>query len=220
MANRMKLFIALPVMEEPKTLFFDSLVKFFAQARFGFVFRQIVGVSVGPGLARDHAVHEFLKTDCTDLLFVDHDIGFKAADVERLVSHDVDVVGGVYPLKQKGKPVLAYAPINGGPSNEHGLVECGGIGTGFLRIRREVFEKLRAATPELSFVNEAKEVEHDYFPVGVSDGLYIGEDLFFCKNWRKAGGKVYADLGVRLTHQGNWTFRCEPESATNETNER
>lgn len=206
----MKLFIASPIIGEPTTLFFDSLTRFFARAPMEFVFRQVHGVSVGPGLARNHAAHEFLKTDCTDLLFIDADIGFTVGDVVRICAHDLDVVGGVYPLKREGKPTMVYAPE---PDCRAigSLVPCAGIGTGFLRIRRNVFERLIESGLAKEFMNEAGETEFDFFPVGVKDGLYMGEDIYFCRNWKSIGGTIFADLAANLGHEGRKVFRYEPE---------
>jgi hypothetical protein len=49
--------------------------------------------------ARNRIVANFLKTDCTHLLFIDADIGFTAGDVDALTRGGFDVVGGVYPMK-------------------------------------------------------------------------------------------------------------------------
>lgn len=210
MASGMKLFIATPILTEPKFNFFDSMMRFCAAYRGKFMFRQIVGGMIG--LARDNAASEFLKTDCTDLLFIDSDIAFTVADVDRICSHDLDVVGGCYPLKQEAeKPTLVLSLVDGAKHDENGLIECTGIGTGFLRIRRSVFEKL--APHAKTFKNDKGETEQDFFPSGVDDGKYWGEDLAFCRLWRKHGGKVWADYQIRLSHFGVKIFRCEPGKA-------
>ena len=49
--------------------------------------------------ARNRIVANFLKTDCTHLLFIDADLGFTAGDVDALTRGGFDVVGGVYPMK-------------------------------------------------------------------------------------------------------------------------
>jgi FkbM family methyltransferase len=49
--------------------------------------------------ARNVLTANFLASDCTHLLFIDSDIAFSPRDVQRIISHDEDVVGGIYPLK-------------------------------------------------------------------------------------------------------------------------
>ena len=55
--------------------------------------------------ARNVLTKNFLESDCTHLLFVDSDIAFLPRDVQRIISHDEDVVGGIYPLKTMDREV-------------------------------------------------------------------------------------------------------------------
>ena len=45
--------------------------------------------------ARNELVAEFLASDCTDFIFVDDDMGWKANDVLRLIASEQDYIGGV-----------------------------------------------------------------------------------------------------------------------------
>src|SRR6056300_1361318 len=54
--------------------------------------------------ARNYCVDEFMRSDCTHLMFIDSDIGFSAQDVLSLlglsiINDDYDVVCGPYPKK-------------------------------------------------------------------------------------------------------------------------
>jgi hypothetical protein len=54
--------------------------------------------------ARNYCVDEFLRSDCTHLMFIDADIGFNAQDVVALLilqdrEEKYDVIGGAYPKK-------------------------------------------------------------------------------------------------------------------------
>ena len=49
--------------------------------------------------ARNKICSDFLDTDCTHLLFLDSDIGFKVSDVLGMLAANVHVIGGVYPKK-------------------------------------------------------------------------------------------------------------------------
>ena len=49
--------------------------------------------------ARNSCAAKFLAGDATHLMFVDADIQFRAEDIVKLVAHDRDIVGGIYPQK-------------------------------------------------------------------------------------------------------------------------
>jgi len=50
--------------------------------------------------ARNRLAREFLAGTCTELVFIDADIGFAPDELLKLLSHDQPVVGGTYPIKQ------------------------------------------------------------------------------------------------------------------------
>jgi FkbM family methyltransferase len=78
---------------------------FFLQSMMQLILGTTVRISFGwscdPSVerARNVLTANFLAGDCTHLLFIDSDIAFTPRDVQRIISHDEDVVGGIYPLK-------------------------------------------------------------------------------------------------------------------------
>jgi hypothetical protein len=211
----MKLFIATITPGHMTDQFVVSLLRAVSARPVDMVFRPVFGGAMVP-LARNEAVSQFLQTDCTDILFIDSDIEFLPNDIARICSHDMEVVGGCYPLKQPGQPTLVLCPVEGARPDSSGLMEATGIGTGFLRIRRGVFERMAMHSPESLFFKDGRQLA-DWFPVGPQDGQYWGEDIGFCRRWRAMGGRIFADLGVRLNHIGQFTFRCEPDAHNNQT---
>jgi hypothetical protein len=80
------------------------------------------------------------------LLFIDSDMEFPVWGLERLLSHDKDIVGGLY--YKKGEPhcplvyektKMDYECIQNPPTE---LFECDGLGTGFLLIKQKVLKDL------------------------------------------------------------------------------
>lgn len=136
--------------------------------------------------AREKMVREFLETDYTDLVFIDADIGFDLEGFLRMLSRDVDVIGVPCP---KRKDPLEYV-IREIARGE--LIECAYIGTALLRIRRNVIEKMARC-----------------FDAGFEGDRFIGEDAWFCREWRRLGGKIWAEPDVRVTHTGpkEWVGR-------------
>src|SRR5215470_1401803 len=124
--------------------------------------------------ARANLVALFLDDPtATHLLFVDADIGFVPEQVFRLIESGADVVAGIYPVKRVNWDKAARAIENNRPnvasasldyvleiSDPDRVVVVQGFtrvryaGTGFLMIRRHVFEKMCAAYPSLQFFRE------------------------------------------------------------------
>lgn len=205
-----------------KDIFLASVEALIASQAINFTFRALPGLAP-VGFARNRAVTEFLKTDCTDLLFIDSDIGFTPDDARRIAQQDAEVVGGLYPLKQDHETRIVVSLYPGEEINQaNGLQRVSGIGTGFLKIARSVFEKLQPHVE--SYTNELGETEYDFFRHGVQDGKYFGEDIAFCLLCRKHEIAVHADWGILLDHQGydsqgnSKIFRCSPGNQTQPTN--
>jgi hypothetical protein len=90
--------------------------------------------------------------------------------------------------------------------------EVSKTGTGFMLIKRHVFEKLNAHPAVRSFVNdiglpaELNPYMKTYFDTAVRENRYYSEDWTFCENWRDLGGKVWVDKRVLLKHTGTYVF--------------
>ena len=161
---------------------------------------------------RNTLTAKFLSNkESTHLMFIDSDIGWEAWHLLVLLNRDVDVIGGLYPMKSM--PVKWC--VNGFEGAETGpdhLQEVTKTGTGFLLIKREVFEKLNAHPAVKPFVNdiglpaELNPYMKTYFDTAVREGRYYSEDWTFCENWRDLGGKVWVDKRVLLKHTGTYVF--------------
>ncbi len=163
--------------------------------------------------ARNTLVAKFLRTPrSTHLMFVDADIGWEPWHLLALLCARKDVVGGLYPLKIL--PVRwAIEDIPGKSAEPDGnLVEVARAATGFLLIKREVFEQLDAHPAVRPFANDIglpTDLEPNlrtYFDTSVREGRYYSEGWTFCANWRDLGGKVFVDKRVVLRHAGNYVF--------------
>ena len=163
--------------------------------------------------ARNTLTAKFLNTEgSTHLMFIDADIGWEPWHLLALLNHDKDVIGGLYPMKSL--PVKWC--VNGIPgTNENdpsGLVEVTKTGTGFLLMKRHVFEKLNAHPAVKPFTNDigldpALDVHmKTYFDTAVREGRYYSEDWTFCENWRDLGGQIFVDKRVLLKHTGTYVF--------------
>ena len=163
--------------------------------------------------ARNTCASKFLSGDATHLMFVDADIKFNPTDVVKLLTHDKDIVGGIYPQKTLPPKMVVNTIDNG--KREGNLIEVGTIGTGFMLIKRTVFEKLieEGATPYNDQMELINNNQYDFFQCTIdSRGRYLTEDWSFCRRWRQVGGEVWADLDVALEHVGYFRFQPDMEA--------
>ncbi len=166
--------------------------------------------------ARNTLTAKFLnQPDSTHLFFVDADIGWEPWHLLVLINHNVDLVGGLYPMKTL--PVKWVINTLEGTTTQNNLLEVSKIGTGFMLIKREVFDVCAKHPSVKSYKNDTgldPEIDKHlktYFDCSVREDRYYSEDWQFCENFRDLGGKVYVDPRVMLTHTGTFTFSQENE---------
>lgn len=162
--------------------------------------------------ARNTLVAKFLNSpQSTHLMFIDADIGWEPWHLLVLLNRDVDVIGGLYPMKSL--PVRwVVNGFEGAETGPDGLQEVSKTGTGFMLVKRHVFEKLQdhpAVKPFNNDVGLPKELDQHlrtYYDTAVRENRYYSEDWTFCENWRDIGGKVWIDKRVLLKHTGTYVF--------------
>ncbi len=207
--------------------------------------------------ARNYLVDEFLRTDFTHLLFIDSDIHYNPQDVIAMLALDKDVIGGPYPKKSinwKNVAEAARKHPDLDPRELENLVgeyvfnvvkgtqtfsvteplEVMEIGTGYMLIKREVFEKMKEAYPQIHYkpdhVGQANfdgsRYIHAFFDTvidtkesitGGGSDRYLSEDYMFCQMWRKIGGKIWLCPWMRTQHVGTYAFTGNMPAVANFT---
>lgn len=162
--------------------------------------------------ARNTLTAKFMAApDSTHLMFVDADIGWEAWHLLVLMNRDVDVIGGLYPMKTMPVKWVVNG-FDGAEEGPDGLQEVSKAGTGFLLTKRHVFEKLNSHPAVKPYKNDIgldpmyDQYLKTYFDTAVRQGRYYSEDWTFCENWRDIGGKIWMDKRVLLKHTGTYTF--------------
>ena len=155
------------------------------------------------GRARNKLVSRFLKSGARDLLFIDADIGFDAQGVADLCSAEPPIAMGLYLMKQEQAryPALMENPLVRHPSNDR-LLRLKYGPTGFMRIRREVFEAMEKKWPDEFYIDGPYGKVHDYFPCGRFGNNFIGEDIQFCNRAIECGFDIWGMQGIKLKHVG------------------
>ena len=162
--------------------------------------------------ARNTLVAKFLNNpDSTHLMFVDADIGWEPWHLLVMLNRDVDVIGGLYPMKTLPVKWVVNG-FDGAEEGPDGLQEVSKTGTGFMLVKRHVFEKLNqhpAVKPFNNDIGLPKELDQHlrtYYDTAVRENRYYSEDWTFCENWRDIGGKIWVDKRVLLRHTGTYVF--------------
>ena len=205
------------------------------EVRFSFIFNESLITR-----ARNYLVDEFLRSGFTHMLFIDADIHFDPRDVIALLAMDKEISGGPYPKKSIKWGSVVEA-IKRNPNIEPGEVEkvtgdyvfnaVAGtgqfsvgeplevleIGTGFMLIKRQVFEKFEKQYPELRYkpdhVGQANfdgtRYIHAFFDTAIDHGKsdrYLSEDYMFCQWWRNMGGTIWLCPWMKTHHIGTYAF--------------
>ena len=180
--------------------------------------------------ARNHLAAKFLENGvATHLMFIDSDIGFEPEHIFKLLLHDKDIVGGLYPKKSLPPDyVVNVSPDavdeNGQVKGVDSLIPVSRLGTGFMLIKREVFEKHIAAYPNTKFTNNIgldpkfNPFCYTFFDCVISQDEnreYLSEDWYFCAKSRVLGIEIFADPTIRLNHSGTFVFPGDPTALYN-----
>ena len=165
-------------------------------------------------LARNDLVKHFLATDCTDIFFIDADVGWDWKAVERFLHYKQSIVAGLVP-KKWAKDAQDQPPFHDNAMTgdmEDGLLGSLEAPTAFMRIKRHVFEILDEAYPHYKTFG-TMERGIPYFQTGyVKDPesekiSFMGEDIFFCRQWCRLGEKIWLDPNVNFSHRGSNAWR-------------
>ena len=161
---------------------------------------------------RNQLATQFLRDhpEATDLFFIDDDVGWQPEAIMRMLEADVDVIAGVYPKKQETVAFPCELAIEDNNIVWNGrLLKAKMVPTGFLRIRRHVMEKMAAESKRYRGIMPSGEQEHtEFFWVGIDpdDGEWCGEDVAFCRRWRKMGGDLWIDPDITFSHVGRYRW--------------
>jgi hypothetical protein len=154
---------------------------------------------------RAKLAHMALTAGADYALFLDSDMRFPSYLLEKLIKRDVDIVACNYPTRRLPVKTVAFsdfATLKCIYSHDRmGLEEVDAIGMGAMLVKTEVFKKLPQPWFNVS-----------YLPSG---GMYVGEDIYFCKLAQANGFKVLVDhdLSKDVKHIGSMEFTHEHAEA-------
>lgn len=220
-AKARSLFICTPIARHPVRQYTVSLAQSFVYLHsLGIkVYHQTVVGSSNLARTRNELAAAFLASNYTHMAFIDDDMGWKPASLLRLLASEHDIVAGVgckkveLPDTHQEKWCFRTLPNFEFHQDEFGMIEVAAVGTGFMMLSRDPFERMKAAHPEWKrkgykqMPDEARPHYYQFFSFdrGTEDEE-LGEDIAFCLEYRRLGGRVFVDPEINLVHVGEKEF--------------
>ena len=162
--------------------------------------------------ARSKIANFFINnTEHEYLFFLDSDIGFDPQNVLKLLSHQVPIVSGAYPMKTIPEQ---YCIDVCEPEQRRGdLLKINGNGMGFVLIHRQVFLDIAKQYPGLKYIpsdyhsdtpHTSAEMNNSYhyFAEHKSQNGFMSEDKSFFHRASQVGYDIWLDTTIRLNHTG------------------
>ncbi len=170
----------------------------------------------------------FNKLDCTHILFIDNDMGYRSSMINRMLKLREDVVGVVSPRRQidlKKLHASSDVPFETAlarsvdfilnPSNEavekDGFIQVYTCGSGIMLISRDCITKMADCCPDIidkvyhKRIPFAKDFEVFLTPFNkiTVEGHKLSEDFSFCYRWvEHCHGKIFANIDSNIRHVG------------------
>lgn len=181
-------------------------------------------------IMRNRSVAMFLGDEGADaMMFIDDDVGFRGSYIADMYEMNLPLVGCTYPRKQLNFSGALEAALEHGTAEalkrglfdynlrvpdpavyrpDKQLVEASSLPTGFLMIRRGVFEAIESKFPDGRFSNGV----YNFFGYGGYNSQHkwerdgLGEDYYFSALARAAGVTPWLWLGGKIDHYGVCRF--------------
>lgn len=148
------------------------------------------------------------------VLWLDHDIIFRADDLIKLAEHchsgPYDILGAMYSMRRPkfttiGRPA---AHIKEATFYEPGLIDAAFTGLGMTAVKRRVFDRLKETLPYVECPTVGRHV-WPFFSHLIDDKSYLGEDISFCYRAIAQGFTVGIDCEFRILHRGRYDYALE-----------
>ena len=147
------------------------------------------------------------EEDVTHILWLDSDMSFPSDIIERLMAHDVPVVGANCSHRRGLAKPTAWRVDDKNEVTERvyterdsgGLERVTGMGSAVLMVKREVYEGIKQPWHHTPWIGDP------------ADTQMLGEDAFFFYQLREAGVPVYIDhdLSWEVGHIGEYEYTMQ-----------
>lgn len=177
----------------------------------GYDVRTLNGCSM-VDLARSTMATRAMRAGFEETLWIDSDMKFTVEDVERIRSHNLPIVVGIYTTKGENprfacKFLREPKRVTFGQGG--GLVQIEFAGMGFAYVKKCVYDGIAKDLPVCKGGFNLETVIPYFRPLIVPEGddeVYLSEDYSFWHRARRAGFAVMADTTLKIGHIGAKVF--------------
>jgi hypothetical protein len=155
-------------------------------------------------VARNVLANEFVnRKEFDTVVWIDSDIGFTRADLQKLIDTTEPIVSGLY--TDKCQPPMPFCRGNDGMQMpleqipKEGMIQARFMPGGFLKVEREVYQSI--IDQNLVTPYGGGRFHHFYNGRIALDNL-LSEDYSFCDLVYQAGFQGWIHCGIRLSHDG------------------
>ena len=152
--------------------------------------------------ARATMLRKALDAKADVIVFIDHDLSWRPADLLTLINTEGDVVGGTY--RFKADEVSYMGTIHSKPAGTpvvraDGAIKARLLPAGFLKVTAAAVDRFMTSYPDLCY-GEKYRMSVDLFNHGAHKGIWYGEDYSFSRNWNDCGGAIWLIPDADITH--------------------
>lgn len=193
-----KILIGLPTMSQMHPMVMMIILGWMAEA----YNKKEYGLSIFPTFneqpvdnARNHIADEFLKSDCSHLLFIDSDTVPPLDALRRLLAHDRLIISALTPIIELNEKTGEYYRKWNcvGEDDQHmkpdtGIQKCKGAGSSCILIKKEVFQTIKPPFYRFTYKDDN------------GKDVVVSEDIYFVINCLSHGIETYADTSIVCRH--------------------
>jgi glycosyltransferase involved in cell wall biosynthesis len=198
--RKKKILIAIPTAKNIEPTTFKAIYDLIIPNGYEANFQYFYGYNVDQ--VRNLIASWVEKGDWDYLFAVDHDISFAPDTLVKMLSHDKDVVSGVYIQRFHDRHVIEIFENNDAGGFTHipwekikgrGLVEIGACGFGCVLVKKKVIVDI--GYPQFLYRS------------ALDHSQTFSEDMYFAKRAAECGYKLWCDTSIICDHTGTHVFK-------------
>jgi hypothetical protein len=194
----MKIAICVPARDTVHAGFARSLANLTASlARSNIDYELLINLGSVIAQQRNTLAEQAISVKADHILWLDSDMHVPTNTVERLISHNKDIVAAAYSTRIKPQRSVAFLDqydLTKRLTTKTGLHSVFAVGMGCMLVKTEVYKTL------------AKPWFHYQWNEDTND--LSGEDIYFCKQAKDAGYEIFidCDLSQEVAHFGSKAY--------------
>jgi FkbM family methyltransferase len=202
-----RILLAIPTNRNIEAQTFKSIYDLIIPEGYDVTFQYFWGYQVDQ--VRNLIAHWVIHQNFDYLFAVDSDIAFEPDTLVKMLSHDKDIVSGIYIQRIEGTHTIeimrrnengGVTHVNWGDINGQGLVPIDGCGFGCVLVKGEVFRTIP--------------YPHFLYHSAINHAHTLSEDVHFCNLARAHGFTLWADTSIICDHIGSSTYRVNKNMFT------